>query len=177
MDNNTLEQQIAELKELLDLKNKQLIEKDKKIIELNTTHKNFNTYMNSLSELIKETVNLNHNRYIMTLYYPTLISMNNIISIGMDYYDSLKEEDKNVIYQEYKEYSTEYVYATDINNRKIYLGEYMDTKALRVIDLIKRWLVNSSNSVFEIRTLLQCIPFYFPTLPPTFIVADDEIIF
>lgn len=118
MDNNTLEQQIAELKELLDLKNKQLIEKDKKIIELNTTHKNFNTYMNSLSELIKETVNLNHNRYIMTLYYPTLISMNNIISIGMDYYDSLKEEDKNVIYQEYKEYSTEYVYATDINNRK-----------------------------------------------------------
>lgn len=149
MDNNTLEQQIAELKELLDLKNKQLIEKDKKIIELNTTHKNFNTYMNSLSELIKETVNLNHNRYIMTLYYPTLISMNNIISIGMDYYDSLKEEDKNVIYQEYKEYSTEYVYATDINNRKIYLGEYMDTKALRVIDLIKRWLVNSSNSVFE----------------------------
>ncbi len=149
MDNNTLEQQIAELKELLDFKNKQLIEKDKKIIELNTTHKNFNTYMNSLSELIKETVNLNHNRYIMTLYYPTLISMNNIISIGMDYYDSLKEEDKNVIYQEYKEYSTEYVYATDINNRKIYLGEYMDTKALRVIDLIKRWLVNSSNSVFE----------------------------
>ena len=148
MDNNTLEQQIAELKELLDLKNKQLIEKDKKIIELNTTHKNFNTYMNSLSELIKETVNLNHNRYIMTLY-PTLISMNNIISIGMDYYDSLKEEDKNVIYQEYKEYSTEYVYATDINNRKIYLGEYMDTKALCVIDLIKRWLVNSSNSVFE----------------------------